>query len=130
MKKLWITAILVFMLMPISLLLASDKDVILAELERLNIQISTDIQPYETKIPTEFNGQYEAILKSVCQQGGYDISSYAGKKAMTVNLPIENITDQQFNIVVFSCEERIACAYIVDKDSVPGMFAVNEIARE
>jgi len=106
---------------------ASDADTILAELNRLNIKVAGPIEPEEDEIPVNLSGPYWGVLKGVCSQGGYDLSAYAGKKVMLVNLPIANNSDYPLplDVIVFSCQEKIVCVYKVDKESAPGMLPVS-----
>jgi hypothetical protein len=123
-KLIYISLVFIGIFMASSRLFASDIDVIQAELKRLNIKVIGSIEPQEEQMPAYFSGPYYGLLKEVCKDGGYDISAYADRKVMQVNLPIADSSNYPLNIVVFSCEDKIVCAYKVDKESAPGMLAV------
>ncbi|MGA2774462.1 MAG: hypothetical protein ABSE81_00135 [Candidatus Omnitrophota bacterium] len=129
-KLIYISLLLIGIFMASSRLFASDIDIILAELKRLNIKVTGLIEPQEEQLPAYLSGPYWGLLKNVCKEGGYDLATYAGRKVMYVNLPIADNSNKPLNVVVFSCAEKIACVYKVDKETVPGMLPVSNPGKK
>ena len=61
-------------------LFALDRDVILSELKRLKIKVTGSAKQIEAQLPIKLSGADWGLKKIVCEQGGYDLSAYAGKK--------------------------------------------------
>ncbi len=125
-RFLWIT--LMFITMPLRTSFAADKDIILEELKRLEIKIVGSAKRIEVQLPTVLIGPDLGLKKTICEQSGYDLSAYAGKKVLFTAFPIsEEYTSEPLNVWVISFEDKIVCVYKTVREGsvlVPGIFAI------
>jgi len=110
-------------------LFALDIDVILSELKRLNIKVTSPAKQIEVQLPTELSDANWGLKKIICEQGGYDLYAYAGKKVSLTCFPISERYHfiEPLKVWVVSSGDKIICVYkTVNENSnmVPGVFPV------
>lgn len=113
-----------------------NKRLIMSELERLNIEVVGKPEQTKIQLPTNLSGPNWGLKEIVCKQGGYDLSSCAGKELLFTSLPINEIYIFQnikapLSACVLTCEDKIACVFKADRGKgrdllVPGIFSVKE----
>jgi hypothetical protein len=109
-------------------------DAISSEFKRLKIAVAGPrAQQIETELPPGLSGPNWGLKKIICEQGGYDLSPYAGKKVLLSSYPISEKDPSKgaLNAWVVSSGDKILCVYEAGLNSVPGLFAVeNPNAKE
>jgi len=102
---------------------ALDMDAIFLELKRLNIEVTGKAKQTEIQLPNELSGPNFGLKKTICEKGGYDLTTCAGKKALFTSFPIKEKWDSKkpliwgftykepLNVWVVTCEEKIVCVY-------------------
>ena len=112
-------------------LFALDRNVILSELKRLKIKVTGSAKQIEAQLPIKLSGADWGLKKIVCEQGGYDLSAYAGKKVSLIRFPIsEKYASEPLNVWVVSCNDKIACVYKAVREGsnlVPGVFPIENL---
>jgi hypothetical protein len=117
-------------------LFALDTDVILSELKRLNIEVTGSAKQIEIQLPTELTGPNWGFKKIICEEAGYDLSAYAGRKVLFTYFPINEKWNlkEPLNVWVISNGEKIICVYKTvreDSNLAPGIFPVeNPIKKD
>jgi len=68
------------------------------------------------------------LKKIICEQGGYDLSAYAGKKVSLSCFPISEKYQlkEPLNVWVVSSGDKVVCVYKAGSNSVPGVFPVEK----
>jgi len=104
-------------------------DAIVAELQKLNIVVTGPAKQIEIQVPNELSGPNWGLKKIICEEGGYNLSSCAGKKVLFTYFPINERWNliEPLNVLVVSDGDKIICVYkAVREDSsvAPGVFSV------
>jgi hypothetical protein len=117
--------------------LASDMDALLAELKRLKIEVAGPAtKQIDVQLPPKLSDANWGLKKIICEQGGYDLSAYAGKKVTLscFSMREKYNSKESLNVWVVSSGDNIACVYkAVGEGSsmAPGVFSVeNPKAKE
>jgi hypothetical protein len=110
---------------------ALDINVILSELKRLNIKIMGPAKQIETQLPSELSDANWGLKKIICEQGGYNLSAYAGKKVSLTCFPISERYHfiEPLNVWVVSSGDKIVCVYKTVRENsniIPGVFPVQD----
>jgi len=128
-RFLYIISLVVAIFFGRSYLFALDNDVILSELKRLNIKITGPAKKIETELPTALSDANWGLKKTICEEGGYNLSDYAGEKVSLTCFPISeryNIIEP-LNVWVVSSGDKIVCVYKKVREHsnmIPGVFPV------
>jgi hypothetical protein len=113
---------------------ASDMDAILSEFKKLKIEVTgSPVKQFETQLPAALTDANWGLKKMICEQGGYNLSPYAGKKVTLSCFPISEKyrSKEPLNAWVVSSGDKVACVYkAVSENSsmAPGVFAVEKPA--
>lgn len=101
-------------------------DDIFLELQRLNIIVTGVASRQEMTLPVFLSGPNWGLKKTVCEEGGYDLSSYSGKSVLLTSYPIsETYNGEKLNVWIISSNDKIACVYKAVREGSslsPGIF--------
>jgi hypothetical protein len=136
-RVLWICTATLFIGAGLFYALAADMDAMLSELKRLKIDVAgPPVKQFETQLPPALSDANWGLKKIICEQGGYDLSPYAGKKVSLSCFPISEKyrSTELLNAWVVSSGDKVVCVYKAVRDNssmAPGVFAVeNPNAKE
>lgn len=103
---------------------------ILSELARLNIKTTGQAKETSLTLPSSLNEPNWALKKTACEQGGYNLSAYAGKFVILTTYSItQKYGSEPLNVSVMSAANKIICVFkSVKEDSsmAPGIFSVKD----
>lgn len=103
--------------------------IIPSELEKLNVEVTGPSVETEIQLPLTFSDANWGLKKIVCEEGGYDLSSYAGKPVSFTSYNINDTYDgHPLDLVLISSGNVIVCAYKTVREGSnlsPGIFPVN-----
>jgi hypothetical protein len=109
----------------------ANEAIIVAELHRLNIATVGAPEQVKIQLPSDLSGSNWELKASACQEGGYDLSAYAGKDVLLTSYP----TNQWYNntqplqVWVITGGNNILCVYsslMEGRTFTPGIFSVKE----
>lgn len=107
-----------------------EKSGILSELDNLNIVTMGQPTQQEIMLPSDLSGANWGLKKTVCEQGGYDLSSFAGKSVLLTSYSIEEkYKNEPLEVWIITSGETIVCVYkAVGENSqlTPGVFPVSK----
>lgn len=107
------------------------KDEILLELQKLNITVVGNPKQIELQLPITLSDANWGLKKTVCEEGGYNLSAYAGQTVLLTQYLTDEVygNTEPLNVWIVSSGAKIVCAYkTVAENStiVPGVFSVKE----
>ena len=91
-------------------------------------------------LPSQLSGPNWGMKQAICQQGGYDLSSYAGKTVQLTQYPTDAIyrqvtrgqtSTEPLNVWIISGGEKVLCLFLTVRQGsmlIPGIFSVNDPA--
>jgi hypothetical protein len=112
-----------------------DENIILAELDRLNIKTVGFLNQEQVEIPVKLDNADWGMKKEICSEGGYDLSSYAGKNVILTSYSTNQVYNKtnHLNVWTLTSENKIICVYRAVKSDyltrpgpsllVPGIFS-------
>ncbi len=110
---------------------ANDRSVILSELQRLNIEVTGASKQIELELPSVLSDANWGLKKIICEEGGYNLSAYAGKTILFTSYPINEVWNntEPLNVWVATSEDKIVCVYKAVRENsmvAPGIFSIKE----
>lgn len=110
---------------------AEGRGAILSELKKLNITAIEKTKEMEYKLPENLSDAGWYIKKIICEEGGYDLSPYAGKTVLLTRHSTNEVYDntEPLDAWVVSSKGKVVCVYkTVTENSTmaPGVFSVKE----
>lgn len=110
---------------------AENKNIILSELEKLNIIIAGQPEQIKLKLPSILSDANWGLKKIVCEEGGYNLSAYAGQTVLLTQYLTNEVygNTEPLNVWVISSGGQVVCVYkTVTENSTmePGVFSVKE----
>lgn len=117
-----------------------NKDVILSELERLNIEVVGQPKHIEIELPFNLSGPNWGLKKTICEEGGYDLTKYVNRDVVITSYDVINevyehtdrsgiVEEFPLRAQIMVVDNEIACVYkIVREDTTlaPGIFSVKQ----
>ncbi len=106
---------------------------ILSELQKLNIQAAGPATSLTISVPSDLSGPNWGMKKAVCQDGGYNLSTHAGKPLLFTSYPINEVgpgNSGPLNVWIISDQNQIVCVYkAVNQNSTltPGIYSVKSL---
>jgi len=107
------------------------QSAVLSELKKLNITAIEKTKEMEYNLPENLSDAGWYVKKIICEDGGYDLSSYAGKSVLLTRYSTDEIYDntEPLDAWVVSSKGKVVCVYkTVTENSTmtPGVFSVKE----
>lgn len=112
------------------------KNVALAELEKYDIEVSGDASKRDTTIPQDLTG-FWSYVKNICEDGGYDLSTYTEKEVTMTTYPINQYYHKKvyndtepLQATVITKGNKVICAYKSTREGsmlLPGFFAIDDM---
>ena len=101
------------------------------ELKKLNITAIEKTKEMEYNIPENLSDVGWYLKKIICEEGGYDLSPYAGKTVLLTRYSTNEVYDntEPLDVWAVSSKGKVVCVYkTVTENSTmaPGVFSVKE----
>ena len=101
------------------------------ELERLNIQATGQFKQIQLELPSHLSDANWGMKKTICEEGGYNLSSYAGKTLLFTSYSINEVWNntEPLNVWIATIGEKIVCVYKTVRENsmvAPGIFSIKE----
>lgn len=107
-----------------------EKTPISEELKKLNIQVIGQPKQIEFQLPSALTSSNWGLKKTICEEGGYNLSLYVGESVLLTSYAInERFENESLDAWIISKGDKIACVYkSVREDSIlaPGIFSVKD----
>src|SRR3989344_4429964 len=68
-----------------------NSNIVLSALQRLNIEVTGQPKQVELELPSNLSDANWGMKKTVCEEGGYNLSAYAGKTLLFTSYPINEV---------------------------------------
>ncbi len=107
------------------------KNSVLSELQRLNIQVTGQEKQIELELPPILSDANWGMKKIICEEGGYNLSAYAGKTLLFTSYPINEVwnSTEPLNVWIVTSGDKIVCVYKTvgeNSNAAPGIFSIKE----
>ncbi len=124
---------------PIASPISSDiksGNVIMPELERLNIEITGQSKEVELQLPSILSDANWGLKKIICEEGGYDLTKYAGRDVLITSYSINNEVYKQttkfgteelpLKVSIITANNEVICVYKIASDLIPGVLSIKD----
>lgn len=110
---------------------AESQNAISSEFKKLNITAVEKTKEMEYSLPENLSDAGWYLKKIICEEGGYDLSPYAGKSVLLTRYSTNEIYDntEPLDAWAVSSKGKVVCVYkTVTENStmVPGVFSVKD----
>ncbi|OGZ64432.1 MAG: hypothetical protein A2998_00845 [Candidatus Staskawiczbacteria bacterium RIFCSPLOWO2_01_FULL_37_25b] len=108
-----------------------NQNEITSELKKLNITPVEKTKEMEYNLPENLSDAGWYVKKIICEDGGYDLSPYAGKTVLLTRYSTNEVYDntEPLDVWAVSSKGKVVCVYkTVTENSAmaPGVFSVKE----
>ena len=108
-----------------------NQNEIMSELKKLNITATGKPEQMELQLPEILSDDNWGVKKIACEEGGYNLSVYAGKTILLTKYSTNEIYDnaEPLDVWVVSSGEKVVCVYktvVKNSNMAPGVFSVKE----
>src|SRR3989338_1553456 len=108
-----------------------NSNIVLSALQRLNIEVTGQPKQVELELPSNLSDANWGMKKTVCEEGGYNLSAYAGKTLLFTSYPINEVWNntEPLNVWVATSGDTLVCVYKAVRENsmvAPGIFSIKE----
>lgn len=108
------------------------------ELKRISINTTGPETISSATLPSPIGGANWGLKQGLCEQGGYDLTPYAGKMVTLTQYPTDAVyaqvnrgatSTEPLNVWIVQSDGSIACIYLAVRQGsllIPGVFSVND----
>jgi hypothetical protein len=106
-----------------------NQEVILAELQRLDIEVKDRWEQREITIPSDPSDANWGLKREICEEGGYNSTVYAGKSLLFTSYLTNEIWNDKESLLVWVISDgsKVVCVYksvLPGSNLAPGIFSV------
>ena len=78
-------------------------------------------------LPQPVRGNQWGLTNHACKKAGYDLTPYAGQEVKSIHYALrETYSGERLSLIILTKDHLCICVYVVAREMIPGIIAVND----